>query len=522
MGEPSETDTDLGERFFKELADNAPVLIWRSRPDKLCDWFNKPWLDFVGRPMEQELGNGWAENVHKEDFDGCLKTYVAAFDARERFTMTYRLRRFDGAYRVILDNGAPFYRGGTFAGYFGSCIDVTDQQAAEAHLRQAQKTEALGRLTGGVAHDFNNLLQVIGGNLQLLVRDVTGNSQAEARVRNALAGVTRGSRLVSQLLAFARRQPLAPKVVDLGRLIRGVDEMLRRALGGAIDLNTVVAGGLWRTLVDPSQVETALLNLAINARDAMAGRGKLTIEAGNALLDDAYAARHVDVKPGQYVMLAVTDTGKGIAPDVIEHVFDPFFTTKPEGEGTGLGLSMVHGFVTQSGGHVKIYSELGYGSTVRIYLPRSREDEDLPTAVENSPIAGGTETILVVEDDEDVRATTVDMLSELGYAVLKAQNPDRALAMIERGLPIDLLFSDVVMPGTLRSAELARKAQQRMPGIALLFTSGYADNAIIHDGRLDEGIDLLNKPYTRDELARKIRQVLYDKQRKNAAISRQE
>jgi PAS domain S-box-containing protein len=277
-----ENSAELGDRFFKELANYAPVMIWRSGTDKLCDWFNKPWLDFVGRPMEQEMGNGWAEGVHKDDFDRCLKIYTSSFEARERFTMIYRLRRCDGAYRQILDNGAPYYRGGEFAGYFGSCIDVTEQREIEAQLHEAQKMDAIGQLTGGVAHDFNNLLQIIGGNLQMLVKDVAGNERAQARLRNALVGVSRGTQITSQLLAFGRRQSLAPKVVNLGRLIRGMDDMLRRALGEAIDMETIISGGLWNTSVDSVQVETALLNLAINARDSMEGRGKLTIEAGNA------------------------------------------------------------------------------------------------------------------------------------------------------------------------------------------------------------------------------------------------
>lgn len=503
-----ETSVELGDRFFKELADYAPVMIWRSGTDKLCDWFNKPWLEFVGRSMEQELGNGWAEGVHKDDFDRCLAIYTGSFDARQPFSMIYRLRRHDGEYRQILDNGAPFYRGGAFAGYFGSCIDVTDQQIAEARLREAQKIDALGKLTGGIAHDFNNLLQIIGGNLQLLARDVAGNERAEGRLRNAITGVSRGAKLASQLLAFGRRQSLTPKVVNLGSLIRNMDDMLRRALGGAIEIETVISGGLWNTFVDPVQLETSILNLAINARDAMAGRGKLTIEAGNASLDDNYSARHVDVVAGQYVMVAVTDTGGGIPAEILERVFDPFFTTKPEGQGTGLGLSMVHGFVKQSGGHINIYSEIAHGTTVRIYLPRCRKPEDVPAEVEVAPVKGGSETVLVVEDDEDVRATAAETLVELGYRVLKAKDADSAMAVIESGVSIDVLFTDVIMPGKIPSTELARRAQQRLPHLAVLFTSGYTDNAMLHGDVLDHGAAVLNKPYTREELARKLRQII--------------
>jgi signal transduction histidine kinase len=392
---------------------------------------------------------------------------------------------------------------------------IADRAAAEAQLRQAQKMEAIGRLTGGVAHDFNNVLQVIGGNLQLLIRDTSTNALAGQRLQTSLAALDRGARLASQLLAFARRQPLAPKVVNLGRLLRGFDDMLRRALGEGIEVETIIAGGLWNTFVDTAQVENAILNLAINARDAMEGQGKLTIEAGNAALHDAYVAQCPDVTVGQYVMLAVSDTGCGIPDDLLERVFEPFFTTKAEGQGTGLGLSMVYGFVKQSGGHIKIYSEPGQGTVVRVYLPRSRAQEDLEVSVDAGPATGGTETVLVVEDDEAVRVTVVDMLTDLGYRVLKAKDADSALAIIESGVSVDLLFTDVVMPGTLRSPELARRTRERLPNVAVLFTSGYTENAIVHGGRLDDGIDLLSKPYSREALARKVRHVLRNQQQRN-------
>jgi CheY-like chemotaxis protein len=368
--------------------------------------------------------------------------------------------------------------------------------------------EALGKLTGGIAHDFNNLLQVIGANLEMLSVEIAVDDKLQRRVEGALQAVWRGSKLASQLLAFARQQPLSPKVINLGRLIRNADDMFRRALGERIEIETVIAGGLWNTCVDPGQVETALLNLVINARDAMDGHGKLTIEAGNAFLDDNYALRHAEVTPGQYVMIAVSDTGCGIDPEILEKVFDPFFSTKPEGRGTGLGLSMVHGFVKQSGGHINIYTELDHGSTVRIYLPRSRENEDAKVELGASPVIGGAETILLVEDDEDVRVATAEMLSELGYSVLRAKDADSALVIIESGAAIDLLFTDMVMPGSLRAPELARKAQQKIPGIAALFTTGYADNAALHGGQLGGGINLITKPYARDQLGRKLRQML--------------
>jgi PAS domain S-box-containing protein len=501
------TVRDEGELFFKELADNAPVMIWRSGPDALCDWFNKPWLDFVGRTMEQEIGNGWAEGVHPDDFDRCLEIYLSAFEARESFTMTYRLRRADGAHREILDNGKPFYRSGAFAGYFGSCIDVTDQMAAEAQLRQAKKMEAIGHLTGGVAHDFNNLLQVIGGNLELLRKDLPEDARVKRRLRIASEAVSLGAKLSSHLLAYARRQALNPKVVNAGHLIREMDHMLRGAVGDAIQIETHIDHDLWNTLVDPVQLETALLNLAFNARDAMEGRGKLVIDVRNVVFNGS-AARRVGLAAGEYVALAVTDTGCGMSPDTIERVFDPFFTTKGEGFGTGLGLSMAHGFVRQSGGQIGIESEPGRGTTVRIYLPCTTQQETGPTEVDVSLTAGGAETILLVEDNDLVRATAADALAGLGYTVVEASDGDCALALIESGMHADALLTDVVMPGSVRSAELARKARKRLPAIAVLFTSGYAYDRLLDEGALDEGAELLGKPFTLEELDQALRRML--------------
>ena len=386
--------------------------------------------------------------------------------------------------------------------------EIAERRAAEVALQQAQKMESIGKLTGGVAHDFNNLLQVISGNLQLLQRDLIGNERAERRISNAMAGVMRGAKLASQLLAFGRRQPLEPKVVNIGRLVVGMEELLRRSIGEAIEIETVVSGGLWNAFADPTQIENAVLNLAINSRDAMDGAGKLTIEVRNADLDRSYAAANPEIQPGQYVMLAVSDTGAGMSAEVLQSAFEPFFTTKPEGKGSGLGLSMVYGFVKQSGGHAKIYSEPGHGTTVRFYLPRVMADEDNVVAAEPLDAGGGTETILVVEDDEGVRLTVTEMLRELGYKVLSAKDATSAMPILESGAHIDLLFTDVVMPGPVRSPELARKARERIPGIAVLFTSGYAESAIVHGGRLDPGVNLLTKPYSRNTLATRIRDAL--------------
>uniref|UniRef100_UPI00396C46CD response regulator n=1 Tax=Paracoccus sp. TaxID=267 RepID=UPI00396C46CD len=392
---------------------------------------------------------------------------------------------------------------------FGRDITAEKQAAAalassEAALRQAHKMEAIGQLTGGIAHDFNNLLQVIGGSLQLLATNPSNDDKARRRLQNAMEGVARGSRLASQLLAFGRRQPLAPRVVNLGRLIQGMDEMLRHALGEAVAIEMRVDDDLWNTLIDRGNLENALLNLAINARDAMEGHGRLLIRVVNEQL----VSGDPDLMPGQYVVLSVTDTGVGIPPDVLEKVFDPFFSTKPEGKGSGLGLSMVYGFVKQSGGHVRVDSQLGQGTTIRLYLPRSLLPEDEVQDQRFGPVAGGTETILVAEDDPGVRETVVDMLKDLGYHVLQAVDAQSALAVIDSGAQIDLLFTDVVMPGPMKSTDLARLAVERLPGLKILFTSGYAENAIVHAGRLDEGVELLSKPYGREDLARKLRHQL--------------
>ena len=379
---------------------------------------------------------------------------------------------------------------------------------AEEALRQSQKMEAIGNLTGGLAHDFNNLLQVIGGNLQLLKRDVLGNSAAEKRVKIALDGVSRSAKLSSQLLSFARRQPLAPKVINLGRFIRDMEDILRKAVGEGVTIETLTGVGLWNTLIDPGNLENALLNLSINARDAMDGQGRLIIEAANSYLDSDLADEPESVTRGQYVMIAVTDTGAGMPAEVIEHAFEPFFTTKPEGKGTGLGLSMVYGFVKQSGGHIRITSEIGRGTTIRLYLPRSTLSEDRLVEMEAIPTQGGSETILLAEDDEAVRETVVSMLSELGYRVLKANDAQSALSIIETGVPIDLLFTDVIMPGTLKSTELARKASKLIPHLPVLFTSGYTEDAFVDSGPPEDSFELLSKPYSREALARKLRHML--------------
>ena len=522
------------EAQFRTLAQAIPNHVWTSQPDGLLNWFNEQVYRYSGAAAGELDGQGWTRLVHPDDLEAAAESWAVSLTSGKPYQTEFRLRRADGLYRWYIARALPILdTSGGIGRWIGTNTDIEDQKntaealahlnanleqrveqrtaellRAEESLRQSQRMESLGNLTGGVAHDFNNLLQVISGNLQLLSRDLAGNEKAEKRLHNAMAGVSRGAKLASQLLSFGRRQPLAPRVVNIGRFIRETDDLIRRALGDGIEIETVVAGGLWNTAIDPGNIENAILNLAINARDAMDGSGKLTIEAGNASLDDEYAKSNPDVTPGQYVMLAITDTGSGIPPEIIDQVFEPFFTTKPEGKGSGLGLSMVYGFVKQSNGHIKIYSEMDHGTTIKLYLPRSSEPEDEPVPVVNGPVEGGSESILVVEDDHAVRETTIATLRDLGYRVLNAKDAQSALNVIESGVSIDMLFTDVVMPGTLRSPELARKARERLPNIAVLFTSGYTENAIVHGGRLDAGVELLPKPYSREALAHKIRSVL--------------
>lgn len=386
-------------------------------------------------------------------------------------------------------------------------VRSSDLAQAEAALHQSQKMEAVGRLTGGVAHDFNNLLQVIGGNLQLLEGSLSDDAPAQRRICNALVAVERGAKLASQLLAFARRQPLQPRVLDLAQLMNGMDDMLRRVISEGITLQTSVPAGLWPICADPSQMENALLNLAINARDAMTGEGRLVLTAHNVTADDVGDLPGVPGR-GDYVLLSVSDTGCGMTPEVAGQAFEPFFTTKAEGLGSGLGLSMVYGFVKQSGGHIWIDSTLDVGSTVNIYLPRADGPAIAETVVRAVPAVGGPETIMVVEDDVQVRATVVEMLANLGYAVRKAAHAQEALELLRADPSVDLLFTDVVMPGPLKSTMLARYARELVPGLRILFTSGYPRDEIVHDGRLDKGVNLLSKPYSQDELARAIRHLL--------------
>jgi signal transduction histidine kinase len=385
---------------------------------------------------------------------------------------------------------------------------LDEKNDADVQLRQAQKMEAVGQLTGGIAHDLNNILTVIIGTIDILAEGVADRPELVAVARMIDEAAARGADLTQRLLAFARKQPLQPREVDVNSLVTQAAQLLRPTLGEQIEVHMKLAGDATHALIDPSQLTNAILNLALNARDAMTDGGKLIIETGDVVLDDAYASLNRDVAAGNYVMVSVTDSGHGIPADVLEHVFEPFFTTKDVDKGSGLGLSMVYGFVKQSHGHIKIYSEEGQGTTVRIYLPQV-VDVARPAAIAIIPdMEGGDEIILVVEDDHLVRTFVVGQIQSLGYATLAAGNATEALTVVNSSQKIDLLFTDMIMPGSMNGRQLADAALQRRTALKVLFTSGYSNEVIIHNGHLDAGVLLLAKPYRKSELARMIRAAL--------------
>jgi signal transduction histidine kinase/DNA-binding response OmpR family regulator len=394
------------------------------------------------------------------------------------------------------------------------CADVTEKLRDEAALRQGQKMEAIGQLTGGMAHDFNNILQVIQANIDLMNSTMKLSPEALGRLHSASAAADRGARLTQQLLAFARRQPLTPQPTHVARLAADMAELLRHALGERVQLEYAIADDAWNARIDPSQLENAILNLALNARDAMPDGGTVRIEVSNSTLDRRYSALHPDVAPGPYVLVAVSDTGTGMPADVVAQAFDPFFTTKNEGRGTGLGLSMVYGFVRQSNGHIRIDSAIGQGTSVKLYLPRTL-DPVPESEVRTSVPAAGSERILVVEDNEDVRRAVIDMLKGWGYRVVAVENPDAAARLLETDSAFDLLFTDVVMPGTLTAVEVASIARQHRPDIGVLLTSGYARDLIPREAGNE--FPLIAKPYRSEDLAARVRTVLAGRRQPPAA-----
>jgi two-component system NtrC family sensor kinase len=394
--------------------------------------------------------------------------------------------------------------------------EVARREVTEQALRQSQKMEAVGRLTGGIAHDFNNLLTAIMGNADLALRRTSSEEERVTRPMKAIKEASvRAAALVQRLLAFSRQHPHEVRTLDINQLVRDMSDLLLRTIGESVTIETVLAAGLWNATLDTNELENAVLNLAINARDAMPGGGKLTIETANTYLDEDYARKEADgLEPGQYVLLAVSDAGAGMSRDVIDQAFEPFFTTKPKGVGSGLGLSMVYGFVKQSNGHIKIYSEIGEGTTIKMYFPRGPDQRNDPQAISKTerrkaaPVSIGNETILLVEDDDTVNKFGVEVLTELGYRVISARDGNEALAQLDKHPDIQMLFTDVILPGGLNGRQLANEVERRRHKIKVLFATGYTRNAIIHHGRLDPGVDVLLKPFTYEALAEKVRAVL--------------
>jgi PAS domain S-box-containing protein len=501
---------DLNDELNRNINLSADILAVVDADGGLIS-LNPAWTQVTGRRAGQRTGDSLFDLVHADDLAATRLAFAAVHEAGDGVReVEARLRRADGgevrvSWRVVkLPEAGQFYAIGR---------DVTQERAREDQLRQSQKMDVVGQLTGGIAHDFNNLLTVIVGSLELMQRDLAGMDQKSARrIEAALEGGRRATALTHRLLAFARRQPLAPKILEANRLVTGMSEILHRVLGEHIVLDLMCAAGLWRVKADGHQLENAILNLAVNARDAMQGGGHLTIETQNAILDEDYAAHEAEVRPGQYVMIAVTDTGTGMAPDVAAQVFEPFFTTKPVGLGTGLGLAQVYGFIKQSQGHVKIYSEPGEGTTVKLYLPRLlggvEMPDPLPAAEPTRQGQGNSETILVVEDEPAVREFAAEVLREFGYNVLLAENALEALPIIVSPQRIDLLFTDVVLTGPMNGRQLAEQFSAHRSQTPILFTTGYTRNAIIHNGKLDDGIAFLGKPFSAVALARQVRKML--------------
>jgi PAS domain S-box-containing protein len=460
----------------------------------------------LGYRPEEMIGHNAIEFINPQDLELARIGLRAARNGQQLRSFETRYNHKSG--RPVTLNWLGAWSE-TARRYYFVGRDLTDIHAAEAQFRQAQKMDAIGQLTGGVAHDFNNILTVITGTIGVLAEAVADRPELASIAKLIDEAAERGAQLTKHLLAFARKQPLRPCEIDVNALLLESAKLLRPALGERIEIVPNLAEDAWTALVDPNQLSSAILNLALNARDAMPEGGKLVLETANATLDEIYASMNDDVAVGDYVMVAVSDTGCGIPAALLDKVFDPFFTTKDVGKGTGLGLSMVFGFVKQTGGHIKIYSELGHGTTVKIYLPRStgtgQTAADAPPTAE---IHGGHETVLIVEDDALVRKHVRTQVASLGYKTLEAANATEALAIIDQGTAIDLLFTDVIMPGTMNGRQLVDEALKHRPGLKTLFTSGYTENAVIHHGRLDPGVLLLAKPYRKPELARMIRLAL--------------
>jgi PAS domain S-box-containing protein len=487
---------------FIQLDEGGTVIGWSPKAEAMFGWSRD---EIVGRT----LGDLIIPAANRAAFSKRIAQFLhgAADGNPGRRYEAQSLRRDGSKFDTEVSLTALRRRDGTIINAF--IRDITDKTAAEEQLRQSQKMESVGQLTGGIAHDFNNMLTVITGTIDILADAVSAKPELAAIARLISEAADRGAELTGHLLAFARKQPLQPREIDANALMIESEKLLRRTLGEQVEIDLRLENEVWLALIDPSQLTTALLNLAVNARDAMPNGGKLTLETKNVVLDRAYARTNAEVQAGDYVMVAVSDTGDGIPEAIRQKIFEPFFSTKEVGKGTGLGLSMVYGFVKQSGGHIKVYSEEGYGTTFKLYLPRaSARAEAIAAAPQEPAIEGGTETILIVEDDALVRGSVTTRLQNLGYKTLAAASAAEALAIADTGAHFDLLFTDVIMPGSLNGRQLAGEMAKRRPSLKVLFTSGYTENAIIHHGRLDPGVLLLAKPYRNAELARMLRSAL--------------
>jgi len=501
------------ERRFHAVFDHAFQLTGILSPDGILLESNRTAYEFSGVTPADAVGKAFWETLwwrHSVEAKERLRKAVdeARQGASVRFETTHP--RVDGSIAAIDFSIKPVRdENAEVELLIAEGRDISELKLIEEQLHQSQKLQAIGELTGGIAHDFNNLLMIISGNIDLLRRHFDGDEKALRFINSVDDASARGAELTNRLLAFSRRQALEPKSVRVDELVLGMEDMLRRSLGESVDISLTFPSELWPSMVDPGQLETALLNLVINSGHAMPNGGKLTIEAANITLEEEYATAHEEVVAGDYVVLSISDTGSGIPADIIGRIFEPFFTTKTEGKGTGLGLSMVFGFIKQSGGHVQIYSELGQGTTVRLYIPRTEAD----LAV-NALAAGGEEeltgreAVLVVEDNDFVRDVAVIFLEEAGYRVYQALDAPEALRMLGELPRIDLLFTDVVLPKGMHGAELASAVKTRWPDTRVLYTTGYSENAILHRGKLDSGVQLISKPYQRLDLLRKVREVL--------------
>jgi PAS domain S-box-containing protein len=518
----AEDEIRRSEEHLRLVTDALPVVISYIDSGLRFRFANKLNEEWLARPRSEIIGRRVRDVINKSSYEK-VHPYRKRALSGEEVRFEEKLAWPDGKIRHVQAHYVPHVSPtGSHLGYFSLMEDITERKAAEAELFQAQKMQAVGQLTGGVAHDFNNLLTIVIGNLDILKRRIrrpragqpNDKQGLNTQIEEIAAAAKRGAELTQRLLAFSRKQPLQPERVDLNRLTQRMSTLLQRAIGERIKLETVIHAGLWPATADPVQVENAILNLTLNAKDAMPEGGRLTIETANVRIGSHYAEVNEEIAPGQYVLLAVTDTGAGMSPEVVKRAFEPFFTTKIETGGSGLGLSTIYGFVKQSKGHVKIYTEVGKGTTVKIYLPKAKGGKPRKARRQKPATAphGGGETILVVEDDPSVREVTVVLLEGLGYRVFEAENGPAALAVLERKSQIDLMLADIVMPGGLKADELMRKAQAQHPGLKVLFMSGYTENAIVHNGVLDEGVRLLVKPFEEHDLDREIRSLLNRKE----------